>query len=57
MFRAIFLIAILFTASVGFSVPFTITQKKQVYICTMDDEVKSYKPGQCPKCVNARNVA
>jgi hypothetical protein len=50
MIRAIFLIAILFTASVGFSVPPSVTQKKQVYICTMDDEVKSSKPGRCPKC-------
>jgi hypothetical protein len=25
-------------------------QKAKVYICTMDDEVKSSKPGNCPKC-------
>jgi hypothetical protein len=50
MFRAIFLIAVLFTASVGFSIPSSVLQKKQVYICTMDDDVKSSKPGQCPKC-------
>ena len=50
MIRAIFLIIILFTASVSFSIPSPVNQKKQVYICTMDEEVKSSKPGQCPKC-------
>lgn len=50
MFRAILLIAVLFTASVGFSIPSSVTQKKQVYVCIMDDDVKSSKPGLCPKC-------
>jgi ssDNA-binding Zn-finger/Zn-ribbon topoisomerase 1 len=50
MFRIIFFIAVLLIASVGFFIPSSEAQKKQVYICTMDDEVKSSKPGQCPKC-------
>jgi ssDNA-binding Zn-finger/Zn-ribbon topoisomerase 1 len=50
MIRAIFLIGVLFTASAGFSIPSSAAQKNQIYICTMDDEVKSSKPGQCPKC-------
>jgi hypothetical protein len=50
MFRAIFLIAVLFSAAAGFFIPSSLAQKKQVYICTMDDDVKSAKPGQCPKC-------
>lgn len=50
MFRAIFLIAILLIPSVGFSSSALIVQKKMVYICTMDEEVKSAKPGRCPKC-------
>jgi hypothetical protein len=50
MFRAIFLLAILFTATIGFTISSSATQKKPVYICTMDDDVKSAKPGQCPLC-------
>lgn len=50
MFRAIFLIAILLISTVGYAISLPVVQKKQVYICTMDEEVKSGKPGRCPKC-------
>lgn len=50
MIRMCLAILLLLTTPWSFSGFANAPQKAKVYICTMDDEVKSTKPGNCPKC-------
>jgi hypothetical protein len=50
MIRALVFIGLLLITPVNFPNFARASQKAKVYICTMDEEVKSAKPGRCPKC-------
>jgi hypothetical protein len=50
MLRVVLLTVLLLSVSLSQAMPSQVRVKKPVYLCSMDGEVKSTKPGQCPKC-------